>query len=301
MDCRINAYPDYIGFGNINRQPPNFLFIDQDLDKSAVKTEKSSKIAVERTCKNIKIILGGHPTVLWTGNGVHIYQPVNGIILELESIFAQFHQPSQGFLKFAARRLSNNKSDPTNNPAFRSCLVRIPGTHNFKCVQQNSGIADSNTEIKVIRCWDGNRPNINPLLYEYYLYLADAKINSTKSIRSKGERQNKTTSKSWGWIEELLHKPLPDFRKLVTHYVLSRYLVNVKQLSQKEANCVVMEWLTKCNQIERLRPPLRDFGKRVAYDVKEAGRTQKLPIGKDLLRDTNNDLYVLLFGSRVPT
>ncbi|MFL6413618.1 MAG: hypothetical protein ACJ71K_20555 [Nitrososphaeraceae archaeon] len=26
MDCRINAYPDYIGFSGVNRQPPNFIF-----------------------------------------------------------------------------------------------------------------------------------------------------------------------------------------------------------------------------------------------------------------------------------
>lgn len=32
----------------------------------------------------------GHPTVLWTGNGYHIYQPIEGFILEQEEIFAKF-------------------------------------------------------------------------------------------------------------------------------------------------------------------------------------------------------------------
>jgi hypothetical protein len=31
LECRINAYPSYTGFGAINRQAPNFIFIDLDL------------------------------------------------------------------------------------------------------------------------------------------------------------------------------------------------------------------------------------------------------------------------------
>ena len=33
---------------------------------------------------------GGHPTVLWSGNGYHIYQPVDGFILEEEDVFTKF-------------------------------------------------------------------------------------------------------------------------------------------------------------------------------------------------------------------
>jgi hypothetical protein len=43
---------------------------------------------------------------------------------------AQFDQPSQAFLKFAAQFLSNRKSDTFNNPVFKSCLLRIPGSYN---------------------------------------------------------------------------------------------------------------------------------------------------------------------------
>jgi hypothetical protein len=31
--------------------------------------------ALNKVLKRIKDILGGYPTVLWTGNGCHIYQP----------------------------------------------------------------------------------------------------------------------------------------------------------------------------------------------------------------------------------
>lgn len=153
QDCRINAYPHYTEFDGINRQPPNFIFID--IDRATFDTDRKFELAVNKTCDTIKEILGGgYPTKLWTGNGIHIYQPVQGVILENESAFSKFDFPSQRFLKFAAKHLSNGKSDSENNPAFRSCLVRIPGTHNFKCVQKNNDIADSTTEVKIIQKWD---------------------------------------------------------------------------------------------------------------------------------------------------
>jgi hypothetical protein len=54
----------------------------------------------------------------------------------------QFDQPSQTFLKFAAQFLSNHKSDTNNDPGFRSCLLRIPGSYNSKYVEQNKGISN---------------------------------------------------------------------------------------------------------------------------------------------------------------
>ena len=33
VDCRINAYPSFTGWKGLNRQAPNFLFIDLDLSR----------------------------------------------------------------------------------------------------------------------------------------------------------------------------------------------------------------------------------------------------------------------------
>jgi hypothetical protein len=52
MDCRINAYPDYTAYHGINRQPPNFIFID--IDRSLFTTEQEFWAAVEQTSKNIE-------------------------------------------------------------------------------------------------------------------------------------------------------------------------------------------------------------------------------------------------------
>ena len=83
--------------------------------------------------KNINEILGGHPTVLFTGGGYHIYQPVYcPTALENVTEFKNYDKPSQEFLRFAKDYLSNGKADKQNNPSFKSCLLRIPGSINSK-------------------------------------------------------------------------------------------------------------------------------------------------------------------------
>ena len=50
------------------------------------------------TLKKIKEKLQGpSPTVLWTGNGYHVYQPIDAFVLEEENIFSKFDQPSKAF------------------------------------------------------------------------------------------------------------------------------------------------------------------------------------------------------------
>ena len=85
LDCRINAYPDYTEFGGINRQAPNFIFIDLDFN-----SRNALDKALSSVLKNIKEKFKGiQPTVIWSGNGYHIYLPIQAFILESESIFAE--------------------------------------------------------------------------------------------------------------------------------------------------------------------------------------------------------------------
>ena len=99
LDCRINAYPAYTQYKGINRQAPNFIFID--LDRCNFTTERALRLALDRTLKNIRY-LGAEPTVLWSGNGYHVYLPINAFVLEQEEVFAKFDQASKKFLRFAA-------------------------------------------------------------------------------------------------------------------------------------------------------------------------------------------------------
>ena len=55
LDCRINAYLDYIEFKGINRQSPNFIFID--IDRCLFGTDKEFWSAVQDTSNNIELDL----------------------------------------------------------------------------------------------------------------------------------------------------------------------------------------------------------------------------------------------------
>jgi hypothetical protein len=54
----------------INRQAPDFIFID--LDRSSFKTERAHKLALNVTLKNISEKVDGKPTVMWSGDGYHL-------------------------------------------------------------------------------------------------------------------------------------------------------------------------------------------------------------------------------------
>jgi hypothetical protein len=182
LNCRINAYPSYTGWKGLNRQAPNFLFIDLDL--SRLKSMEALNRVLNKTLKFIKEKLGDDifPTVLWTGNGYHIYLPVTAFILEHESIFAGFEEPSRRLIQWTEQFLSNNKADPchSNSLSFRNCMLRVPGSFNSKIVQLNEkgeivNIPES-AQVKIIEKWNGVRPSIKPLLSDFYIYLANSKI-----------------------------------------------------------------------------------------------------------------------------
>jgi hypothetical protein len=283
LDCRINAYSDYTGFNRINWQPPNFIFID--IDRCLFRTEQEFWEAVQEPCKNIEQTLGGKPSVLWSGNGVHICQPVEAVVLEQESQFAQFDQPSQTSLKFAAQFLSNHKSDTNNNPAFKSCLLRIPGSYNSKNIKQNK-------VVKIIQTWNGFRPKINPLLYHFYIYLADKKLKEFNNMqKNQTESHHAFRGNTIAWIEKLLETPIDDYRKNAVSLILAPYLVNIKKLSYDVALNIINSWLSKC---EKLRQLDQNFNYMVRYALKNSVKNGYRPLKFDSLKLKNKALYDLL-------
>jgi hypothetical protein len=110
-----------------------------DIDLKDFGSKDKLVRAVNRILKKIESTMYGHPTTLLTGNGYHIYPPVAGSILD-EEVFAK-STDSTGkdlttkFMQFAEDFLANKKGDPQHRPSINSCLVRIPGTTNSKCVQ----------------------------------------------------------------------------------------------------------------------------------------------------------------------
>ena len=176
LDCRINAYPNYVEWKGMNRQAPNFIFIDLD-SKGIDLSELLSSICAKFDDYSIQ------STVLLSGNGYHIYLPVKAFIFELEEFFSDFEHPSRKFLQWAERQLSDYMADPchTQGLSFKNCMLRVPSSINSKI----------NKEVKIIQYWNSIRPSIKPLLEEFYIDITEDKINQIQGIKVKSGYSNK--------------------------------------------------------------------------------------------------------------
>jgi hypothetical protein len=213
---------------------------------------------------------------------------------DLESIFADYSRVSERFLKFAEWYLSGGKADSNHNPTFASCLLRVPETIN----------SETNTEVKIVQEWDGYRPNIRYILLQYESWLVSEeykrkKIDNKLNAYRRPANSNFRKIANIDWIDNLLkEKPLKDSRKFVCYWILSRYLINIRHITPEESYHIIMDWLEGCNKLEPLSPSRRDFERLVNGDIKQAQKNGKAPIGKQLLKEMNNELYAILFSSK---
>ena len=305
LDCRISAYPpqpstcSYVFLGN--GLTPNLIMID--IDKSRFATERAYKSALSKTLKNIEAELNGKPTVIWSGNGCHLIQPIDAVILEELDLFSPavtgIDQPSVKFLRWAEAYLSDDKSDPAHNKtiSFGNCMLRVPGSHNSKCVRTNDGILDEGkTEVRILHEWNGHRPNMMLLIGSFHAYLVDQKIKQSQRERQQQRRQrqkyNSTTSTeitpgTIPWIEKLLTMSISDNRKYCIWRILAPYLVNVKKLTDEQSSQIMSEWLKKCNLVKRIS---FDEASRIRYDIQSAKKKGFYPIGWNQLKVENIDL-----------
>ena len=290
-DCRINAYPNLTEYKDIPRYKPSFLFID--LDKNNFKSNGKFELALYNTLKNIKKNLNGDPTVLFTGGGYHIYQPVD-IPTALENIteFNKFDRPSEQFLRFARDNLSNNKADKQNNPSFRSCLLRIPGSINSKY----------GNKVSIIKKWNGIKPPITrDFIEEFRTYLIQKKIDENEQRRKmmqlklKERQQNRNNNNNknyYEWIDKkILVNPFEDYRKIIVNLILAPYLIVVKKLSFEESFEIINKWLKKCalkRELDFNPKPLINTALSTAY------KKQIPPMSLITLKTNYKDLYFLI-------
>lgn len=275
LDCRINAYSKHDIKGE-----PNFIFIDIDgTDKKVVDRILNGKF------RPIK----AHPTVLFTGSGFHIYQPIEAQYVCLDEIdtFTNFSygEPSRQFLKFAEIYLSDNKCDPNHNPSFKSCMVRIPNSINSK----------NGLHVKTLQTWDGKRPNIIMLLGSFYAWIVtvtEQKKQQEKQIFASAKQStNPYLKQSNKWMETLLLTSIDDYRKNAIALILSPYLINIRKMSYEEAILTLKKWLTKCNASRKLNG---DFEQIVKCSVNNAIRNRRLPMKFDTLKVKNPALHAKL-------
>ena len=159
IDCRINAYPEHVEYQGIARQPPNVVFID--IDKSHFSRYKDPvkmlDRALDKALKNISSVFGQgvaassdihvrqqqqehynirpiRPTVVWSGNGYHIYLPIQSVVLDTYDPFSKDRFPSlfsscngkyfgsfvsEVFLKYAEDLFTEGKADPQHRPKYK--------------------------------------------------------------------------------------------------------------------------------------------------------------------------------------
>ena len=298
LDCRINAYPVLID--SEYQQAPNIIFIDLDLitsDNDYQKDLEKLNKTLDKVLRNIGSALSGcKPTVLWTGNGYHIYIIVNTRPLEIIVELSQLSKnPSEQFLRFSEMKLSFYKNDPIHYPSFKSCMLRIPHTFNSKCV------TCKNSEVQITQSFNTNSiPKLDlALLREFRLYLADLDLREKLTILKLKHVQDlkykeglKDIPKEYEWIENsLLRTSIADHRKHSLDLLLAPFFINVKKFHLNESYSIMLNWIMSCNDVMMLHPNIKYFEKRVRSAIKNSNHNKILPIKRENIQRKYPDWY----------
>jgi non-catalytic primase subunit PriX-like protein len=316
IDCRINAYPydDFEEDAALIRRKDTIVFIVIDLDLSAFRSRQALNRALGKTMRNIEETFEaeceGSIVRIWSGNGYHIYIPVDSENLVLEDIpeFKKIgeEEPSKQCLRYAEYHLSNRKCDPAHNStvSFGNCMLRIPGSHNSKCVARNNGVADSTTQVKIISGMDDGshhqqKPKLRLMLGDFYAYLVDQRLarnslnashnNHGHHYQHRYHRYN--GNHYYTYIERLLQTPIKDSRKRSISLVIIPYLVVIKRLqSDHEVFCDARGWLDRCSQVEALDRGY-NYDYRIRSSIANSRKNQIPPMGLNKLKEENRQLY----------
>jgi len=272
IDCRINAYSNHDIHGD-----PNFIFLDVDSPN-----QKVINLILQGRLRSI----AAFPTVLFTGSGYHIYQPIDSICIDELATFDNYKEPSRLFLKFAEIYLSNKKCDPNHNPSFKSCMIRIPNSVNSK----------NGSQVKIVQRWNGQRPSIILLLGSFYAWILTEEKKQQEKLSLALTNQNTNFNLKQfeiKWIETLLQITIDDYRKNAIALVLSPYLINIRKKSYNESFLILKSWLTKCDASSKL---VGDFDHILKYSLNTAIKNQRLPMRFETLKFKNPSLHIELLN-----
>lgn len=323
-DCYMNAYPDYDAMkekGNLLptfRPPPNHIMID--LDRAPFSSDEEYDLALAATCKNIKAsvtgISGEHPIVIASGSGgCHVHVPLLGLKTSFQDM-PEFEASKDDsdldnkFLRFAERKLSNNKADHCHNPSIKSCLFRVPGTINTKTkavVKVVEGYRHINGRIskeellpKACKDVEASKPTTK-FLNDFYAYLIQLQINdkivkSDRQLKSLEAGFRTGNPNSIWWIEKLLSTGVEDGRKDLLFWVLAPYLISIRRLDHDKAVDILESWLDKCNAVSSLNYGRSYFSRRIEYCISSAEHQNRLPIRLGTFGEYYPELYRRLFS-----
>ena len=302
LDCRISAYPPnvlenpslvgkYLG---ITKTTPTDNIIMIDLDKQNFKTDRAFNLALTRCLDHIKAKLRSSPSVLWSGRGYHVIQPINGnnVVLEQVKEFDGISDISLKFLRIAESFLSLGKSDlqHNNTVSYNNCMLRIPGSINSK----------NGEPVHIIQRWDGYRPEINYILYDFSIRVYGQECLRLMKAHKRKQKQNKSSldhnyCNQIYWIEKLLSTPLADYRKYCIWRIVTPYLLNIRKLSERDTTNIIKMWLNQCDRLRRL-----DFNPNQKIGDGIEGATKGyLPVSREKLKEENKALYNLVHNQNL--
>jgi hypothetical protein len=180
MDCKINGYP--LHYNNSKKKIyPNFIFIDLDLSLCNICKYPDKKLdyILNETLRKIEKEINGFPTVLWTGDGYHIYQPIEldtkvfdkeknentTLRNNVEKEFSNQNNKNNKkfineFLRFSIKYLTNNqKNFDYNSISTDYCFTIAP----------ESIASKTDNKVNINQKWNGHRANANTILKEFLI------------------------------------------------------------------------------------------------------------------------------------
>ena len=267
-DCRIAAFGKYEQEIII----PNIIFVDLD-----------NREALNEVLILFHKTIGAKPTVLDTGNGCAILQPIKMKPWNdrKHSVSHKGKQPdelSKLFLQWTERYLTNYKCDLGNHPSLKNTMIRIPGSYNSKKLEKtNYNYKESRVIVKF--GWDKNRIEIKNIIPAFIRHLN--KIIAEENKLAKIDR--KANPKNYQWIDELMNHNLEDGRARLL-FDVSRYLINLKGYSIEEAVKKIDSWLNS-----------RFYSKSIIkFECKRALKDGKYPRRIGTIKSTDQGLYEIL-------
>lgn len=303
VDCKLAIYSNYQELAKLGHFPlgykprPTHLFIDLDLTSFAGDMDKL-ELALKLTLRNIKHQLNGAvPTILWSGGGFHVHQPLDPeVVPAYEELpeFKRYKDPSVQFMRYAEQILTAGKADHNHRVSFASCMARIPASRNSK---YEGDVA----KVRIVQPWDGIRakPTQQFMLTDFLIWLVQADFDARQELRRQAQkfassRSDLPSDQRITWIDRLLQTAIPDWRKTAIALILAPYLLTIRRISYEQAYYTIMQWAARCAQLSSLRPDERGFVDRVHISLERAQSRQLRPLRWGTLVQNYSAMYELL-------
>lgn len=268
VDCRISAF----GKLELELEQPNLIFVD--LDNREAKNE---------TLALFHKTINGIPTVIHTGNGLAIIQPI-----DMKPWINQTYNGKTSeeltklFLSWSERYLTNSKCDVGNHPSLKSCLIRVPGSFNSKLI--NQGYYEM-AQVKILCEWNKQRVHVKNLPFRNYL---DKLVRKENNYRKKWSNSPKGEIK---YIEKILHQePITNGRQRFFAMILCPYLINVKNLSLEESQIEIIRYFGDYIPKSLIR-----------YKLNEVSKKGILPYSLNKMQENDPELYNIVTKQQVTT